>query len=554
MPTLEEATLALTGPGAPFALVTEDVVGVPMRVLADRPRSLRELLTRTLGFEHRDFLVIGERRIDYREHHARVAALARHLADEHGVRAGDRVAILGANGPEWIVSFFAVTSLGAIAVALNGWWSGEELAHALADSTPRLLIADRKRLARVPESARPATVLEMETHLADLSADVSRPGVLPEQKIGEDDPACILYTSGTTGRAKGAVLSHRALLAGVGLQTLNGAAAAIASGATPSTTPPCTLLTTPLFHVSGLVAGVLMMASIGAKIVMRDGRFDPVDVMRLIERERVTTWSTTPTMSHQVVHHPDVARFDLSSLGHLGSGGSPLSPEQQEKIRETLPGIRIGLGYGLTESGGVATINAGADLAERPSSAGRAMPGVEVEVRDDDGAPVAEGEVGEVWIRSPLVMLGYWQNEAATREALGDDRWLRTGDVGRLENGHLMIDARARDLILRGGENVYPIEVEQAIEACPGVDEAAVLGVDHPVLGQEVKAFVVPKPGASLDTKVLGAAVSERIAAFKTPAHWVILDAPLPRNASGKVLKPVLAERGDDAEAAGRAS
>jgi len=534
---LDPVYAPLCAEGSPFELVREDVLGVPMDVFANRPRSLRELLEATDDFDDREFLVMGSQRITYREFRERTSGLARCLADKHGIGQGDRVAILGANSVEWILTFWAVTSLGGIVVAMNGWWATDEIEHALEDSAPSLVVGDRKRLARVPEGFRGAPVLEFESDFDTIDQSIA---ALRPVTIDEDDAACILYTSGTTGRAKGAVLTHRSLIAAVALQTLNGAAARIASGAPIPTSPPATLLTTPLFHVSGLVAGVVMMVSIGAKVVLREGRFDPEDVLRLIEQEGVTSWGTTPTMAHRVIHHPRVADYHLESLSNLGSGGSALSPELQQTIRDRLPNAGIGLGYGLTESGGVATINAGADLADRPTSSGRAMPGVEVEIRDDAGRPVEAGIEGEIFLRSPLLMKGYWRNEEATREALDADRWLRTGDIGRLEDGHLYINSRARDLILRGGENVYPIEVEQALEGHPYVDEAAVVGADHEELGQEVHAYVVPRADGEIDTEALATFVAGRIAAFKVPTRWTIRAEPLPRNATGKVLKPEL--------------
>jgi len=530
----------LTGPGAPFELGLEDVLGEQMLVFKNRPRSLCDVLAASEAYDENEFLLFGDRRVGYLEHRTQVAQLAHSLAEKYDVRSGDRVAILGANSPEWIIGFWAVTSLGGIAVAMNGWWSADEIGHALADSQPKLLIGDRKRLSRIAGDQHGLPVVEMESDLPGLCSGSADP---PEVDIDEDAPACILYTSGTTGRAKGAVLSHRSMVASVGLQTLNGAATRIASGATDAPSgPPCTLLTTPLFHVSGLNAGVVMMLSIGAKVVLREGRFDPVDVMRLIEQERVTSWSSTPTMVHRVLNHPDLGRFDLSSVTHLGSGGSALSASLQDRMRERVPSAArgVGLGYGLTESGGIATINSGEELEHRPTSSGRAMPCVDVEVRDHVGRALPDGAEGEIFVRSPLVMLGYWRNPGATAESIGEGRWLRTGDIGRLEEGHLYINSRARDLIIRGGENIYPTEVEQALEAHPHVDEAAVVGVDHEELGQEIHAFVVPKKGEVLDRVVLSAWVRERLAAFKVPAVWTFQSAALPRNASGKLVKAML--------------
>lgn len=537
MPTTNETYEALTRKGAHFELATEDVLGESLSVFAKRPRALAELLVESEEFNDREFLVSGSQRLTYRQHREQVASFAAALEEKYGVRRGDRVAILGANSVEWIVSFWAVTSLGAIAVGLNGWWSASEIMDGLGDCQPKAIVGDKKRLERLKDESISIPVIEFESDFAPLATGG---GELKIAEVSEDDPACILYTSGTTGQAKGVMLSHRSIIASVGLQTLNGAAMFIASGSTEAPPPPCTLLTTPLFHVSGLVAGVVMMLSAGAKVVLRDGRFDPVDVMRLIEAEQVTSWSTTPTMAHRVVNHPDIQNFDLTSLLSLGSGGSALRTDLQETIRSQIPSASVGLGYGLTESGGIATINSGDELVAHPTSSGRAMPCVDVEIRGADGQTLFAGEEGEVYVRSPLVMLGYWKNVVATNEALDDGRWLRSGDVGHLENGHLYINSRARDLILRGGENVYPVEIEHVLESHPDVDEAAVVGLDHEELGQEVLAIVVPAAGRTIDVDALRKWVFDRLAGFKVPSEWRVRQDALPRNATGKLLKPQL--------------
>jgi acyl-CoA synthetase (AMP-forming)/AMP-acid ligase II len=301
-------------------------------------------------------------------------------------------------------------------------------------------------------------------------------------------------------------------------------------------------VTTPFFHVSGLYTGAVMMLAVGARMVLRAGRFDPVEAMRLIEREQVTSWGPMGTMAYRVVHHPERTRFDLSSVTQIGSGGAPMHPDLQQRIREAFPSARrsLGLGYGLTESGALATVCSGEELVRHPESVGRPLPTVELEIRDPNGRALPEGEEGEIHIRSPLVMLEYWRNPAATKEALLPGRWLRTGDIGRLVEGRLYVNARARDLILRGGENVYPVEIEQRLEAHPDVQEAAVVGVEHEELGQEVQAVVVPVAGRDPTPAALADWVAARLAAFKVPSRWEIRREALPRNATGKVLKNVL--------------
>jgi acyl-CoA synthetase (AMP-forming)/AMP-acid ligase II len=544
--TLDEQ---LTAPGGPFAIGVEEVLGERMPVFQNRARSLRELLERSAAFGEKEYLVYEGRRLRFDEHLRAVASVARALEERYGVGRGDRVAILAANCPEWVIAFFATASLGAIAVGLNGWWAGEEIAYGVRDSEPKLLIGDRRRLARLAGDELGVPVLEVEGGFRHLLEHA--PGApLPAAPIAEDDPACILYTSGTTGRPKGAVASHRSILALVQLNLWNGmrnALAAAAAGAAPSAPrPPCALVTTPFFHVSGLYTGAVMMLAVGARMVLRAGRFDPEDTLRLIEAEQVTTWGPMGTMAYRVVHHPARDRFDLSSVVQVGSGGAPMHPDLQAKIREAFPNARrsLGLGYGLTESGALATVCSGEELIRHPDSVGRPLPTVAVEIRDGAGQPLPEGAEGEIHIRSPLVMLEYWRKPEATKEALVAGRWLRTGDIGCLREGRLYVNARARDLILRGGENVYPLEIEQRLEAHPEVQEAAVVGVDHEELGQQVKAVVVPRPGRNPEPAALAAWVAERLAAFKVPAHFEIRREPLPRNATGKVLKGVLLGEG----------
>jgi len=548
MEALREIEARLTGPGGPFEVVVETVLGEPTRVFRERPRSLRALLEASAQHGANEYLVSDDgRRIGYAEHARLVASVARALRERFGVGPGDRVAILAANCPEWILAFWATTSLGAIAVGLNGWWVRDEIRYGLADCEPKLLIGDRKRLARLAGERHGVPVVEIESEFAGL-ADFDRAAALPDVPIDEDAPATILYTSGTTGRSKGAVNTHRGIVGMTRLQIFHGARMFLLAASkgipadAPKPPPTCSLVTTPLFHVSGLYAGAVTALATGIKTVWTTGRFDPARVLELIERERVTAWGPMGTMVHRLMNHPDAARRDLSSIHHIGSGGAPMPAALLERMREFFPNARrsMGLGYGLTESTALATIHYGEELLARPDSVGRPLPTVEVEIRDLEGKPLPEAAEGEIVLRGPLVMKEYWRRPRETAEVLAPGRWLRTGDIGRLEDGYLYVNSRRRDLILRGAENVYPVEIEQCLETHPGVREAAVFGVDHPELGQEVKAVVVPAEGASLDPDALARFVAERLAYYKVPAHWEIRGEPLPRNATGKVLKNVL--------------
>jgi len=549
----DETLARLTAPGAPFEIVEEEVLGERMPVFRNRRRSLREILGASAALGDRDYVVHGERRISYAHHLGLVASTAQALRDLYGVRPGDRVAILAANCPEWIVAFWATTSLGASVAALNGWWTADEILYGVENSDPRLLIGDRKRLARVAGSDLGVPVLEIESGFEKLLR-FAPDATLPEDPIAEDDAAVILYTSGTTGRPKGAVNTQRGIcgfLQGAMLNGIRLMLTAAASGAPPepSPQPPAALVTAPLFHMSGLHAGAIMMLAVGGKTVWRSGRFDPEDVLRLIEKERITSWAGLGSMAPLVLNHPKLGEYDLSSLRNLGSGGAPASPTLLERMKQVSPvGARgRGLGYGLSESVATVAMIGGEELEERPTSVGRVQPTIAVEIRDPEGRVLPEGREGEIHVRSPYTMLGYWGNDDATRQAIRPGRWLATGDVGRFEDGYLYINSRARDMILRGAENVYPVEIEHRLEAHPEVAEAAVIGVDHPELGQEVKAIVVPKRGAQVDPRELARFVAEKLAPYKVPARWELRSEPLPRNAAGKVLKNVLSGQAQSA-------
>jgi long-chain acyl-CoA synthetase len=539
----------LLGPGGFFETTTAEVAGETMTVFANRLPHLRAALEASVAFGDRDYFVFADRErqrvVTHPEHLRAVASTARVLREEYGVEPGDRVAILAANCPEWIVTFWAAVSLGAIAVGLNGWWVGDEIRYGIADCEPKVLVVDRKRLERLggEDPGVPTIVIEDEF---DRIWHAHPDAPLPDVVIAEDDPALILYTSGTTGRPKGAVNTLRNVIAAIGMSFFHGARNAMSRPPDPNAgdRPICQLVTYPLFHVSGLHMGAVAFMISGIRSVWTLGRFDEELVMELIETQGITGWSYTPTMLHRILHHPRLAEYDLSGLRQGGGGGAAFSPALLERARTAIPNIRasMGVGYGQTECAALATINAGEELVAFPESAGRPLPTVDLEIRADDGSVLPEGEDGEIVVRGPMVMPGYWRRPEATAETLLPGGWLRTGDIGRMEGGRLYLATRKRDLILRGGENVYPIEIENRLEAHPDVAEVAVIGVDDEVLGQEVKAVVVPVAGASLDPEGLRAFCAEALAYYKVPAHWEIRSESLPRNALGKVVKAALTE------------
>jgi acyl-CoA synthetase (AMP-forming)/AMP-acid ligase II len=546
-----EATLL--APGGAFEIVDVEVGGVTLRSFKNRIRTLRDLLLKSVDFGDNTYMLatdgVHERRLSYAEHARLVASVATALRDRFGVQPGDRVAILGANCPEWVISFWAAISLGAIAVGLNGWSTGPEIRYFLDDCEPKVLVADRKRIERLDGNAG-VPVVSMEDDFAELEAYApdARFADAPFDtvRVEEDDPAIILYTSGTTGRPKGAINTHRNMASYVMLNFYNGAKAAMLAPAPgPDDSPPlppCQLVSSPLFHVSGLHSAAVMMLATGLKSVWLMGRFDPAVAMQVIERERCTGWSFTETVLHRMVNHPDVDKFDLSSIKTVGGGGSPVAPSLIERTRRVFPNARhsVGIGYGQTECAALATLNNGQELVDFPMSVGRPLPTVELEIRDPHGVTVPEGVEGEVCVRGPMVMPGYWRRPEATAETITPDRWLRTGDIGRMEGGRLYLSSRKRDLIFRGGENVYPVEIEKRIEDHPDVEECAVIGVDHPELGQTVKAVLVPRPGHTIDVEDVRAWCAAELSYYKVPEDWEVRSGSLPRNAAGKIMKDVL--------------
>ncbi len=537
MTTRDEAVARLTAPGAPFEIRTEDVLGEPMEVFSRRHRSLSELLERSRDFGDAEYLVSVERRLTFADHLDEVAALAHELREVHGVGKGDRVAICAANCPEWIVAFWATVSLGAVAVGMNSMWAGPELRHGLELTEPRVLIADEPRRALAGEQSIPVLSTE-----ADLPAIVARHrgAAFEPAGVDEDDPAVILFTSGTSGRPKGATHSHRNVLCALWFHLFNDAVVA-ALGA-PQTGRRF-LLATPLFHIAALHNLTVIRLAVGDTAVIHLGRFDIDRVLRLVEAERVTNWGAVPTMLSRVVELGErLADYDLSSLRTVSISSAPSSPELKQAVRRALPQAArsFGTSYGLTEAAMAATIASGDELAADPDTVGRAVPTMQVEVRDEAGGVVPDGTEGEICLRGPQMMLGYWRNREATAESTAAHGWYRTGDLGTLQGEVLRISSRRSDLILRGGENVYPAEVEHVIATHPAVHECAVVGVPDPDLGQAVTALVVLRPGAQADEEELCSHVSAAVARYKVPTRWVISTESLPRNATGKVNRSQL--------------
>jgi acyl-CoA synthetase (AMP-forming)/AMP-acid ligase II len=544
----------LTAPGAPFEIETIEVAGRPTRMWKHAPRSLGDILERSreLG-SSRNFLVLGDERLTHQQHYDRAVSLAAALVDDFGVEKGDRVAIAMRNVPEWSVAFFAVALAGAIAVPLNAFWNGAELAFALEDCGATLLVADGERFERLGgEGATLDEVRLVGTRLDDRKSTVTLPaGIVPlEELLGgpaappavvvePEDPVTIFYTSGTTNHPKGVVGTHRNMCANVVSLQFVGARGAMAAGLPLSASPPgpaVVLVPVPLFHATGCHSNLVAQAWMGGTVVLMR-KWDPEAALDLIERERVTGVSGVPTMAWELVNSPSVLRRDLSSLRSLGGGGAAAPPELVRRIRKVLPGCGSGTGYGMTESSSLTSSIGGADYAARPTSVGVPVPICDVRIVDDTGAEVAVGDVGEIWIKGPTVVPGYWRRPEETAWTFTDG-WLHSGDVGRLdEDGFLYIVDRAKDMVIRGGENISSIEVEAALFDHPAVFEAAVFPVPHPVLGEEVGAVVRLQAGSEVSVEEVRAHVARLLAPFKVPAVIWLTDRPLPRGATGKVQK-----------------
>jgi acyl-CoA synthetase (AMP-forming)/AMP-acid ligase II len=358
--------------------------------------------------------------------------------------------------------------------------------------------------------------------------------------VAEDDPATILFTSGTSGRPKGVVHSHRNLLSVVEYHRLNDALAAAFGDPTPPQSKRF-LMTLPLFHIASLHNLAVPRLATGSTAVIHLGAFDVDRVLRLVESARVTHWGVVPTMAHRLLEHTDLGRYDLSSLRAFTLASAPSSPAYKTRLRAALPVAEQNLAdsYGLTESSTAITVASPLELAAAPDSVGRPIVTVELEVRDDDGRRLADGEEGEVCVRSPFVMLGYWRDDEATQRAITPDRWLRTGDIGTLAEGRLRLTTRRSDLILRGGENVYPAEVVAVRGEHPTVRVCAVIGVPHDDLGQEVAAVVVVRDEHTTED-TLREFLVQHLAHYKVPSRWRLTSEPLPRNATGKVRRTEL--------------
>ncbi|MFC5138017.1 class I adenylate-forming enzyme family protein [Actinomycetospora rhizophila] len=537
----------LTAPGGEFAMVPVTVDGVAMRVHARAPHTLRELYATSPAPDDRVATVYGHERCTYGGHRRLVAGLAAWLADQ-GLRPGDRVAVAMRNVPEWTVAFWAAMVSGLVVVPLNAWWTGDQLAGAIAHAGARVVIADPERVAALDgHRGLPPIVRVRGEGPAGVVAwdDVVQPSdaPFPDVTVTPDDTATIIYTSGTTGAPKGVVASHRNHVANALNVACLGRANQLAAArrGEPAAAParPGTLLAYPLFHIAGL-NGLYGAALSGATLALMH-HWDPDQALRLIATEQLTNASGVPAVLRDVVELAVDHPRKTASLTRIAMGGAPVPPSLVRRVAAELAGrASAANGYGATETTSAVCANTGADYAAHPDSVGRPVPGTELRIVDPaTGAEVPEGEVGELCFRGPQIMRGYWRAPEATAAVLHDG-WLRSGDLGLRRDGWVHVVDRAKDVVVRGGENVYCGEVEAALLAQPGVLEAAVVGMPHPRLGEDVAAVLVAAPGAAPDTAALQAALGATLPGFAVPGTMIWRDTPLPRTATGKILKDSL--------------
>jgi acyl-CoA synthetase (AMP-forming)/AMP-acid ligase II len=506
------------------------------------------------------YVIVRSGKMTYEGMLAPAAALARTLRDRYGVGRGDRVAIAAANCVEWAITFWAVTALDAITVAMNGWWTGAEMRYALELTTPTVLLGDRRRIERLDgDTGQPdLPVVVFEDEFAALEA-AGADAPFPDDPIDEDDPFLILFTSGTTGRPKGALLSHRSNIHFIYSAMLRGAegmmrATLAGKEVPPMPAVPCTISASPYFHVSGLNCQLVMATASGMSIVYPPvGKWSEQTHLELTEKHRATMWSLVPTQLWRLLEYRDLDKYDLSSLRTVGGGSSVWAPELLRTLELRLPHVRPGLGtgYGMTETNGAGTSLRSESTYAHPDSIGQAAPGIEVEVRDPEtGKALGEEEVGEICMRSAANFLGYWNNPEATKAALDDERWYHSGDFGHIRGDFVYLEGRRQDLIIRGGENIYPAEIENRLIEHPDIVEVAVMGVDHATLGQEVAAYVVAREAGALADDAVIAFAAESLAAYKVPTY-VVFVAELPHNATGKVMKHLIGKDDASTPAAG---
>ena len=562
--TIAQAHALLTAPGSPLEAEEVMIRGVKTRVWKNLPPTLRELLVGARAAHgSREFIVYEDDRATFEDFYRAAVAVANDLI-KRGIKKGDRVALIMRNLPEWPAIFYGAEIIGAVVTPLNAWWTGPELEYGLVDSGAKIAFVDAERMERISEHLVNCPALEcvyvsryeeddlpgpIVHRLEDVIGEVNDWGKLPDAPLPDvaleaDDDATILYTSGTTGRPKGALGTHRNMLSNIMASASAAARNFLRRGEKPPEANPddpqrCTLLSVPFFHATGCFAVLNPTIAAGAKLVLMH-KWDVERAMQLIEREKVNGAGGVPTIAWQLIEHPAREKYDLSSLESVSYGGAPSAPELVKKIVETFPKSLPGNGWGMTETSATCTQHSAEDYENRPTSCGPAVPVCELKIVGPDGEALPPGEVGELWAFGPNIVKAYWNKPEATAETFVDG-WVKTGDLARLdEEGFCYIIDRAKDMLIRGGENIYCIEVENILYEHPAVMDAAIVAVPHKTLGEEPGAVVHLKPGMHTTEQELRSFVAGKLAAFKVPVKVVFWPETLPRNANGKILKTEL--------------
>lgn len=565
--SIAQCNALMTAPGAKFEMEEKVINGIALRTYKHAPQTLRDVVLNSKQWDFREYLVYHDERVTYAAHYKAVAHLARALRETFGVRKGDRVAVVMRNYPQWAVGFWAALAIGAIATPLNSWWTGEELEYGLADSGAKVAIVDQEKLERIREHLPKLTqlktiivarggeeeadprIVSLEKLIGAAKAWADLPDIdMPPADIGPDDDATIMYTSGTTGKPKGALATHRGIVSNV----FNGMACQarhfLRQGQPPPVRDPLNdppripLLAIPFFHATGAFSN-LVPAIINADKIVTMYKWDPGEALEIIEREKITMIGGVPAIAWQVLEHPDRDKYDLSSIQFVAYGGAPSAPELVATIKRRFPNGLASNGWGMTETCAASCVNFGKDYEVRPDSCGAPAPAMDFRIVGSNGETLGPNQVGELWVKGPNNCKAYWNKPEATAKTFIDG-WVVTGDIGRMdEEGFVFLLDRAKDMLIRGGENIYCIEVESALYDHPAIMDAAVVGIPHKVLGEEVGAVVQVKPDMDVTSDELRRFTAQKIAAFKVPVDIQIQRDPLPRNANGKIMKSELRTR-----------
>jgi len=549
---------AMTAQDGMFPVGSETIRGITYKAFTSIPQTLDGYFDLAAMHADKEFLVYDDTRLSFAEALTQAKRLGHVLRTNLQMGEGDRVGIAMRNYPEWFLSFIAITGSGGVAVPVNAWWSQDEFEYGLNDCGARIVICDEERIAKLLPLKDTLGLTLIGVRLKDCPEGVLRfedviaqgpdgAESFPHHDQGADDDALILYTSGTTGNPKGAVSTHRGVLstlfswvvAGLARNEVLNQDKREAGEEVPEVAPQnISLVALPMFHVTGCHAVFLVSILLGRKLVLMY-KWDAVRAMELIEAEKITGFVGVPTMSWELAQHPDRENYDLSTLVDIGGGGAARPPEHVKQLNDAFPQAQAGIGYGLTETNALGATNSGANYSLKPGSTGRPTPPlVEIKLVDPDGAEVAQGDVGEVLIKSPSNIRCYWNNPEATGSAFTEDGFFRTGDVGRFdEDGFLYIVDRIKDIVVKGGENISCIEVEAAIAELDGVLEVAAFGVPDERLGEELAAVIYLKPGTALSEEQVRSHIGAHHAKFKVPAYIEFTDAQLMRGATGKILK-----------------